>query len=304
MNNTAIVSPNRRSFVAMIGSIGVVSILSSCGKTKEDTTSTPQPKASNPAPSDNGGNDAYIPQPVDKIDYSQNEEFGIVLGDGIFNDEHGEYRQLTVSENSSLMKYDKSLAEESVFYAFTEEEVKSAQQFISPFVVEQADSTLLWDNSSETKNEWLEKHIDKFSEAARDDLVKEVQEPTNDWYSIINGNANNWKSNIAPIYVENQPRIAFTDIKLDSITAFLDETENNEERLRFDYTWTAMEDAYDDEENGVLVIRAERTFALKRDGKGGWLINGWVGKFVYETVSGEKFDPTKKYAQDPFPELE
>lgn len=200
------------------------------------------------------------------------------------------------------MQYDNSLVEEPVFYVFTEEEVKSAQQFIAPFVVEQADSTLLWDNSSEAKNEWLEQNIDKFSETAQGDLEKEIQEPENDWYSIINGNANDWKSNVKPIYVENQPRIVFTDVKLLSIAAFLDKEDNNEERIRFDYEWTVMEDIHDDNETGILVIRAERTFALKRDGEGGWLINGWVGKFVSETVSAENFDPSKKYAQHPFPE--
>lgn len=92
MNNLNITPPNRRIFITAVGAIGTVSLLSSCGKSQDDTSSVPQSKPSaEPAPSDNGGNE-NIPQPIDKIDYSQNEKFGIVLGNQVFNDEYGEYR--------------------------------------------------------------------------------------------------------------------------------------------------------------------------------------------------------------------
>lgn len=304
MNNTNTVYAHRRAFLTTIGSIGAVTLLSSCGKSEKPENSTP-PTNESPSEiaSDNGGTETQA-QPLDKIDYSKNNEFGIVLGDETHTDEHGEYKQLTVSDESVLMKFDKNVVDESVFNAFTEDEVKSAQQFIAPFIVESADSTLLWDNSIEAKDEWLEHNIDKFSDTVQEDAVQEIKEPENDWYNLINGNANDWKSNVEPIYVEGQPRIAFSDIKLDSITAFLDEEENNEEMLRFDYEWTVLEDLYDGKETGVIVIRSAKSFALKRDGKGGWLITGWRGKFVYETATGENFDPSKKYAQEPFPEDE
>lgn len=304
MNNTSTVYTHRRAFLTAIGSIGAVAFLSSCGKNEKPENSTPQTQESpSEIASDNGGTETQ-PQPLDKIDYSKNNEFGIVLGDEIHTDEYGEYKQLTVSEDSVLMKFDRNVVDESVFNTFTEDEVKSAQQFISPFVVESADSTLLWDNSIEAKEEWIERNIDKISDTAKEDTVQGIKEPENDWYNLINDNANDWKSNVEPIYVEGQPRIAFSDIKLDSITAFLAEEENNDEVLRFDYEWTVLEDLYDGKETGVIVIRSARSFALKRDGKGGWLISGWLTKFVYETSTAEKFDPSKKYAQQPFPEDE
>lgn len=300
MDNAKVFSIRLRDLIMGIGSVGAVIALASCGKQSETPNSSQTEQSSKPAVSDNGGETVKA---VDKIDYSRNDEFGLVLGEEIRVDEYGKYNQLTVSKTSPLLKFDKTVVEESVSYAFTEDEVRSAQGFIAPFVVEQADSTLLWDDSSEGKNEWLEENIDKFSEAVEEDLVEEIQNPKDDWYVVTNGNANGWKNDTAPIYVEGQARIAFTDLKLQSISAFIDE-EENDERLRFDYEWTIAEDLYDSEETGVIITRSLRTFALKRDGNGGWLITGWMSKFVYEAVSAENYDPTKKYAQKSFDEVD
>lgn len=289
----------RKTVLQAMGAAAALGVLAACGKNEETPAPTIEPA---PAPSDGGG-DVQPPVPVEKLDYSKNDNFGIVLSDKVRTDAYGEYRQLTTSPESPLMNYDDTILEDHVLNAFTVEEVESAQQFASTYVIEQIDSTLLWDNSPEAKEEWIAENRSKFDKKYHAELEEAIRNPKTDNYEAVGGNAQGWKDAIAePIYVADQPRLVFTNAQLVSVNAFLDEAENNEERIRFDYECTAQEDIYN-EITGVLILRSSRTYVLKRDGEGGWLITAWVGQYVWETVSEETFDPEKEYAQHPFPEM-
>lgn len=293
-NTLSEVVRRQRSNMRVIGaSLALSAVISGCGGAIKEPTPPPTPSPT----------EVSAPVvPVEKIDYTQNDKFGITLDTTERTDPYGTYQQVTLANDSPLLTYDESIVEESTFYAFSPEEIESAQVVTSHFAVAQQDSTLLWDDTDEGKAGWLEENQGRVVEEFHDDLEQEIKNPSDDAYYITSGNANGWKTRgeegTEPIYQEGQPRVAFKDAKLASVTAFVDDS--GKEYLRFDYEFTTQEDIVQtnqDNATGVITQRSTVAYAVARDGEGGWLLTGWESNFLREGTAAEKFDPAEEYAQ-------
>lgn len=293
-NTLSEVVRRQRSNIRVLGaSLALSAVITGCGGSVKE--------APTPPPSDGGG--AVVVQPVDAVDYERNAEFGITLDDAEYTDQFGTYQRVTLDDDSPLLKYDESKVEESVFYAFTAEEIASGQDVVSRFAVEQTDSTLLWDDSDEAKQNWLDTNKPRFVDAYQEDVETTIWTPGDDYsYLVTNGNANEWREKAVgePIYTPGEPRLAFTEAKLDSVTGFIDE--HGVETLRYDYTFVTHEDAFDGKQSGVLVSYDQRAYAIQRDGNGGWEISGWAETSNRNAIAAEYYDPDVNYRDWVHPE--
>lgn len=290
-NTLSEVVRRQRANIRVIGaSIALSAVISGCGGAVNEPAPTPPPTEVSASVT-----------PVDEIDYTQNEKFGITLDKTERTDPYGTYQQLTVSDDSPLLQYNEDVVEDSTFYAFSQEEIQSAMSVVSPYAVSQQDSTLLWDNTEEGKASWLEENKPRFVEAYQDDVEASILNPEGDAYFVTNGNANGWKTEgdegTEPIYQDGQPRLAFKDAKLTSISAVVDD--KGTEHLRFNYEFVTQEDIVQTGQGnatGVLTQRDSRSYTVTRDGEGGWSLSGWGENSTREAVSSDKFDPEADYA--------
>lgn len=292
-NTLSEVARRQRSNMRAIGaSLALSAVITGCGGAIKEPAPTPPPtEVSAPV------------VPVEKIDYTRNDKFGITLDTTERTDPYGTYQQVALADDSPLLTYDESIVEESTFYAFSPEEIKSAQVVVSHFSVAQQDSTLLWDNTEEGKAGWLEENQGRFIDRHQGEVETAIMSPEGDSYFITNGNANGWKTDgeegTEPIYQDGQPRLAFKEAKLTSINAFIDDEGN--ENLRFDYEFVTEEDIVQtnqDNVTGVIIQRAKRSYVVMRDGEGGWDLSGWEEQSYREAVSEGNFDPVDgDYAQ-------
>lgn len=287
---------SRKAFLQSIGAGVVVAALAACSEEEPVQTRA----SSNPA-SDNGGSPVVT---TDILDYNKNKKFGLVLDEEIRQDSFGEYRQLKLSPESVLLEDKPDAVEEHVYDAFDENDVREAQKMITPFAVEQNDSLILWDNSDENKEIWIEENIEKVSPDAREEAANHVRVPGDPDYGLFLGNAMNWKQELgSPIYTPDQPRLVFTNARISHIDTFLDEAVKDEPRLRFDYEFKLREDIQlSNGSTAIAIYRTERQYALKKAADQ-WFITAWRGRYVYDSVLAEEFDPDSSYAQQDYPDL-
>lgn len=79
---------------------------------------------------------------------------------GPAENEHGQYLQITISDDDPALKYDPNIVTPQISSKFTAEEIADAQKFAMTFFVEEGlDSTL---NNGSNYEEWMQRELDNF----------------------------------------------------------------------------------------------------------------------------------------------
>lgn len=150
-----------RSLTATLALSSLLAI-TACGgtQTAPDTVPTSDaPSTSAPSATPTLENGAKPGGPVAKDGTPLTGTHGLKVK-GPAENEHGQYLQITISDDDPALKYDPNIVTPQISSKFTAEEITDAQKFAMTFFVEEGlDSTL---NNGSNYEEWMQRELDKF----------------------------------------------------------------------------------------------------------------------------------------------
>lgn len=161
--------------------------------------------------------------PLETVDFSVNEEFGITATGPELTDQFGTFTQVAVAPDSKVYTYAPGVIADNVITTFTPEQVAEATQASTNFLLTQyADSPLVWDDSAEIKDAFIEDTL-PLIDGSYIDAFKEAFDSTTGYF-IVDSNFSSWRTDergLKPApYEVGAPRYALTYFEVKGVTLF------------------------------------------------------------------------------------
>lgn len=250
------------------------------GATASSSEATPSATAApdvteTPTEADEPAEEAPSPE-VNLLNYEVNDQMGIVANGPVLSDQYGSYTQVTLAETSPLnsASFDAITPEASA--AYTEEQLNTAQAFVSNFLITQSlDSPLVWDDREESVSAFVEQTVPLINDSYEGDFRDLFGYDDGKGYIITDSNDTSWRETLGytpTAYVPNQARYAIKDISVSNI----DLTEDG--GLRFDYGLEYNRTAQKTETGEVLIenVAGTRSYGVTLNEDNQWEIAGWA----------------------------
>lgn len=192
------------------------------------------------------------------------------------NDGKGVYIQTTVSDDDPAMQYKSSVVTPDATAAYSEAEIKEAQQFIVRFIAEEGlDSAINGSPQDDgVINAWWESNKDKFDPEYQGDIHKNLiaKDP---FYMLV---FNNPSRDYSLAYGEDKTHVHSRSIIPASIKA---DMVNGIQYLSFYYDTMAEYNVADESTRHREAVKGSMIFSLKKDKTTGkWLISGYKNTFT------------------------
>lgn len=155
--------------LATAGILAAVLSITACGGSQSAPATVPgsETPAASASPTESAK-----PAPVAKDGTPLTGTHGLKVK-GPAENEHGQYLQITVSDNDPALVYNPALVMPEVSAKYTAEEIADAHKFSMTFFVEEGlDSTI---NSGNNVDEWLNREIENFSPRLHTEMVNAVE---------------------------------------------------------------------------------------------------------------------------------
>lgn len=162
--------------------------------------------------------------PVETVDFSVNEEFGITATGPELTDQFGTFNQVAVDPASKVYTYAPEVLAADVTATFTAEQIESATRASTNFVLTQyIDNPLVWDDSDEVKSSFINSTIPMI-DATYADAFKDAFNNTAEGYFVIDSDYGSWRTgerSLTPVpYEPGAARYALTYFEVKDITLF------------------------------------------------------------------------------------
>lgn len=213
-----------------------------------------------------------------------NADWGISLSDTTLTDKYGTYTQVKVDEDSPLMQYDPALATEDTKAAFSADDITAALHTVSQFYVSEGiDSELVFDNSQEVKDAWLDRNTSKIDPSLQGDLYAVIENASLDMaYDVVEGNYGDWR-HTDPYNIDPAPyggtydsRVYFREVEVTGISL------NDQGDLTFDYSASYARPVVVDGTERFEMADATQQYSARQQADGSWALTYWKNDYTID----------------------